>query len=55
MANQPPYPVIVQNNQHYCVCIRMYVCAACGEFAGASGYQKHGAWADLFSTGKGSS
>lgn len=55
MANQLPYPGIVQNNQHYCVCTRMYVHAACGEFARASGYQKRGAWAALFSTGRGSS
>lgn len=55
MANQPPYPVIVRNNQHYCVCIHMHKCAARGESAGSSGYQKRGVWADLFSTEKGSS
>lgn len=42
MANQPPYPVIVRNNQHYCVCIHAYKCAACGEVPRASKLSK--AW-----------
>lgn len=33
----------------------MCMCAACGEFAGSSSYQKHGIWADLLATRKGSS
>lgn len=48
MASQLLYPVIVENNQYHC--IRMEMCAICGQFAGSSSYRKLGMWADLFST-----
>lgn len=52
MANQPPYPVIVRNNQHYCARPCTCLWAACGEFAGSSSSPECGVWADLFSTEK---
>lgn len=54
MATQPLRPVIVRNNQHYCVRMRVCKCAASAECARSSSCQKRGIWADSFSPEKGS-